>query len=256
MSKIGVFDSGIGGLTVLSQLINRLPGHDFVYFGDNARVPYGNKSERVIQHYSLQATKFLLSHNVDMIVVACNTASALAINQIKEMASGLPVIGMINSSVSDAIKITTNGNIAVIGTESTIASGAYQNKFSMSNIKVTTKSCPLFVPFVEAGMISHPALDLIIDEYLNFLKDEDTLILGCTHYPFLKTSIKKYLPEINIVDTGESAAKLAAQLLGPNNGIGITEYFVSDTPNNFINIAENELGLKITNLQQLNIEEW
>lgn len=254
--KIGVFDSGLGGLTVLSQLMDHIPSADFVYFGDNARVPYGNKSEKMVKHFSLQAAHFLLSKNVDMIVVACNTASALALDLIKSSVK-VPVIGMIQPAVDATATQSKNKKVLVIGTESTIASGTYQSRLIKRGISVSTKACPLFVPFVEAGITEHKALDLIIEEYLSDFKDEDTIILGCTHYPFLRASIEKHLKGKKIIDTGEAASKIISNQISENKTlIGTTDFYLSDKANNFINIAEEKLGLRINNLQQIDIEEW
>lgn len=258
IGPIGVFDSGLGGLTVLSQLLKHLPGEEYIYFGDNARVPYGTKSEKMILHFSEQAVNFLLSKGANFIVVACNTSSAIALQHLKSKFPDIGFIGMIEPAVSGAVETSKNKNIGVIGTEATINSNAYQrslNKFHPNNIY--TKACPLFVPFVESGITSHGALDLMIEEYLSELKDKmDTLILGCTHYPYLKESIQKYLPDVNIIDTGEQAAIELNNNNSDQKGISKIDYYLSDKPNNFINIANDKLNLKINNLEQIDIESF
>lgn len=256
MSKIGVFDSGLGGLTVLKNLIEQHQDTDFIYLGDNARVPYGNKSEATIIKYSEQAVEFLLSKGVHTIVIACNTSSAIALDYLNNKFEDVNFIGMIKPAVKGALNLTKNKNIGVIGTQATINSKSYLKEIAeYGEYKVLTKATPLFVPFVEAGMISHKAVDLIIEEYLAEFKGEiDTLILACTHYPFLIEGIRKYLGDtVNIIDTGYYAS-LELKDYEKLNSRKI-EYFVTDEPNNFISIAENNLNIKISNIKKIEIEE-
>jgi glutamate racemase len=256
MSKIGVFDSGLGGLTVLKNLLEHHQETDFIYLGDNARVPYGNKSEATIIKYSEQAVEFLLSKGVHTIIIACNTSSAIALEYLNNKFKDVNFIGMIKPAAKGAVNLTKSKKIGVIGTQATINSKSYLKEIAKyGEYKVLTKATPLFVPFVEAGMISHRAVDLIIEEYLSEFKGEiDTLILACTHYPFLIEGIRKYLGDsVNIIDTGYYAS------LELNNYYKISnrkiEYFVTDEPNNFISIAENNLKIKIDNIQKVSVGE-
>lgn len=256
MSKIGVFDSGLGGLTVLKHLIEHHQDTDFIYLGDNARVPYGNKSETTIIKYSEQVVEFLLSKGVHTIVIACNTSSAIALDYLKKKFPEVKFIGMIEPAVKGAISLTQNNQIGVIGTQATIKSNSYLKEISKyGDYQVFTKATPLFVPFVEAGMINHKAVDLIIEEYLAEFKGEiDTLILACTHYPFLIEGIKSFMGSgINIIDTGFYASKELQDITSSSDRK--IDYYVTDEPNNFISVAENNLNIKIDNIQKVNVGE-
>jgi glutamate racemase len=261
-SPIGVFDSGIGGLTVLKQLIRILPYENYVYFGDTARVPYGNKSETTVKQYSEECTNFLLSKNVKLIVIACNTVSSVALQTVIKEAGNIPVIGMIVPAATAAVRATINGNIGVIGTRATIQSGAYSQTIKElandKNVNVFSQECPLFVPLVEEGLIHHPATKMIADEYLNNLINEniDTLVLGCTHYPMLAQLIREIVPnEINQIDSGEFAAVSALRLLADksllqeekNDNIlkHNIKFYVTDYPNHFYSQSQNFLGFTI-----------
>lgn len=256
LSKIAVFDSGLGGLTVLKQFLEHHPNHDYVFFGDNARVPYGNKSQKMINHYTEQAIRFLLTHKPDLITIACNTASAYAIENAKSIAGNIPVIGMIQPVVEFIKSNDRLKKIGVIGTQATVSSSAYPNALNgTKNIK--SIACPLFVPYVESDMIEHKSMDLVIEHYLKDLKEFDALILACTHYPFLKKKIKEYLPNIEIIDTGYAAAlKVKENSLGALNKNKEIKYFLSDDANNFIKIAEKYLDLEINNLEIIDIEKY
>jgi glutamate racemase len=255
MSRIGIFDSGLGGLTVLKQFLKHLPNNEYIYFGDNARVPYGNKSKKMVEHYSVQAVRFLKSKSVDLIVVACNTASANALESIQKEAGEIKVIDMISPSILHVQNLGLK-SIGLIGTESTIDSGAYQSKLIGKSIQVKTQACPLFVPFVEAGLTDHSALEIIIKEYLENLTQIDGLILGCTHYPLLSKSIKNHINEVKIIDTGEAAAFYANSLNIPKSKSPNMEFYVSDKPNKFIKIAIEKLDLQIDNIQEIDIETY
>jgi len=218
-APIGVFDSGIGGLTALRQLINRMPNEKYIYLGDTARVPYGNKSESTIKQYAAECADFLLEHNVKMIIIACNTASALAYDTVKRLAKNVPVIEMIKPACTSAVQQSVNGKIGVIGTKSTIRSAAYEQEISkhsaFDNIRVFSEPCPLFVPIVEEGLVQHAATKLIAQDYLERLIDSniDTLIMACTHYPFLTPVFKEILPDVKLIDTGAEAAIIAKNIL-------------------------------------------
>lgn len=230
---IGVFDSGIGGLTVLRRLLELLPDERYVYLGDTARVPYGNKSIDTVQRYALECVDFLITHNVKMIVVACNTASALALDVIRQHTE-VPVVGMIRPAAEDALNHSTSGKIGVIGTRATIASNAYAMAIQEiadqradvtdgthrrePKIEVVSRPCPLFVPLAEEGWIDTPATELIAETYLQplILQDVDTLVLGCTHYPLLSDLLARMMPAVHLVDCGFAAARVAASILGVN----------------------------------------
>jgi glutamate racemase len=253
--KIGVFDSGLGGLTVLKQFLEHHPNKEYIYLGDNARVPYGNKSSSTVKNYSEQATRFLVSRNVDAIVIACNTSSAEAMEEIKIIAAGRPVIGMIEPAARSAFAKSKNKKIGIIGTRGTIKSGAYSDKLKSldSAVQVFERACPLFVPFAEEGQTSSEALKLVAEEYLQeFISlGIDTLILGCTHYPFLRKIISELLPNVKIIDTGESAALHAKELFADSssnnnhNSKAQCVFFATDEPSHFIKVAREHLNLDI-----------
>lgn len=255
MGKVGVFDSGLGGLTVLKHLIIDHPNDDFIYLGDNARVPYGNKSDSTIIKYSEQAVEFLLKNGVNTIVIACNTSSAIALDELKREFEEINFIGMIKPAAKAAVSVSQSKSIGVIGTQATIKSQSYLREIkSFGEYNVVTKATPLFVPFVESGMIKHKAVDLIIEEYLSEFKGNiDTLILACTHYPFLIEGINNFFEnKVNIIDTGYYSSKeLAGNKYLKDRKI---EYYVTDEPNNFISIAENNLNLRIDNIKTVDLE--
>lgn len=251
---IGVFDSGVGGLTVLRHLIHRMPNEEFVYLGDTARVPYGNKSQETIRHYTRQCVNFLLGFDVKAIVIACNTASALALDLAREI-SPVPIIGMIHPAAATAVNQTKNGKIGIIGTRATIGSHAYEHaiagyaKSLDKHIEVFAKACPLFVPLAEEDFGEHPSAQLIAQEYLSdFLeKGIDTLVMGCTHYPLLKNLIGITLPGISLIDCGESATTELAEILHtPRQEISavkpVIRLFTTDTVHSFSSIAERCIG--------------
>lgn len=258
-SPIGVFDSGIGGLSVLKQFIRFLPYEKYVYLGDTARVPYGNKSKDTVIEYSKQCVNYLLSHDVKLIVVACNTASSNALEEIKAM-TDIPVIGMIVPAAQAALRITLNNKIGVIGTRATINSKSYErtiNELSNKEIQVFSEPCPLFVPIVEEGWIRHKATRLIAEEYLASLTNHnvDTLVLGCTHYPLLSELIKEIMPSINLIDSGEHSSVSAIRILG-EAGLLAEEredynikhdikFYVTDVQTIFYDVSKLFLGFEI-----------
>ncbi len=254
-NSIGVFDSGIGGLTVVRQLIELLPHENIVYFGDTARVPYGNKSAEVVREYAAQDTKFLLSRNVKLIVVACNTASAVAMDVVQAHSTTVPTIGVIEPTAKEAARLAGSRGVGVIGTLSTINSSAYTTALKKidGKLKVMTQACPLFVPLAEEGLFDHPATDLLAREYLSqFSGKVDVMILGCTHYPLLRGSISRALgSEVKLVDAGEATAKSVYELLSttkmvnPQKSKPLYEFYVSDFPQKFNEIAERFLGRKL-----------
>lgn len=248
---IGVFDSGIGGLTVVRQLVKLLPNENIVYFGDTARVPYGNKSAEVVREYSVQDARFLLTKNVKLIVVACNTASAVAMDVVRAHSTEL-TIGVIEPTAKEALRFARSKAVGVIGTLSTISSCAYSAALRRINedVKVITQACPLFVPLAEEGLFDHAATDILAREYLSpFMGKIDVLILGCTHYPLLRSSISRVLGnEVRLIDAGEATAKAVNELLTNTNMLNPQkskpryEFYVSDFPQKFNEIAERFLG--------------
>ncbi len=264
-NPIGVFDSGIGGLTVVKRIRQYLPNENIIYFGDTARVPYGNKSNSTVTEYAREITEFLLKKNVKIIVVACNTVSSVAIDYLKSH-YGVPIIGMIEPGAKMALHSTRNGKIGVIGTYATVNNHAYKKKLSeiSADARVFEKACPLFVPLAEEGMSGHPATKLIAEDYLKELqKNEiDTLILGCTHYPILIEPIQETVgKKVKLIDSGIAAALevekyLAGRgLLNDSNNIGRLELYVSDVQTKFKEVAELFLGASLENLFKVSLEE-
>ena len=252
--SIGVFDSGIGGLTVVKALMKKLPNESITYFGDTARVPYGSKSSEVVQEFAIQDTKFLVEQGVKIVVVACNTASAVAMEVLKEKFE-IPMLGMILPGAHKAEKISKNRKIGVIGTIATIASQSYSKAlFELdSTLEISSKACPLFVPLAEEGWVDHQATHIIAEEYLAELRYQhiDTLILGCTHYPVLKKTIQRVIGKnVFLVDSGEAAALEVKDLLKEKNLLNDSgtpphyKFFVSDVPQKFRMLGQIFLGKK------------
>lgn len=252
---IGVFDSGIGGLTVVRALSRRLPHENIIYFGDTARVPYGPKSPLVVREYAAQDTDFLLGHDVKMVVVACNTVSAVALDVVKKKA-GVPIIGVILPGAKAAASASTRRRIGVIGTVATIHSEAYVHALRQidGTIQTFSQACPLFVPLAEEGWIDHKVTQMVAKEYLFPLALEkvDTLILGCTHYPVLRGAIQKAVdPHVTLIDSGDAAAGEVERVLdqdglrNPSLHAPNLQFFVSDLPAKFSEVGERFLGQKM-----------
>jgi glutamate racemase len=250
-----VFDSGIGGLTVVRALMQRLPHENLIYFGDTARVPYGPKSPQVVKEYAAQDTEFLLRHDVKMIVVACNTVSSVALEVVQRHAK-LPVVGVIVPGARAAVEASRKKRIGVIGTVGTIASNAYTNAIRQLDPSATVigQPCPLFVPLAEEGWIDHRVTEMIAKEYLFPLKLQkiDTLVLGCTHYPILGKVIGSALEETAVlIDSGEAAAQEVERVLAergmrnPSAQKANVQFYVSDIPYKFTEIGERFLGQKL-----------
>ncbi len=261
---IGVFDSGIGGLTVVKRISSNLPTEDIVYFGDTARVPYGSKSNSTVIEYSVQDAKFLINKNVKAIVVACNTSSSVALDDLRKIFN-VPVIGMIEPGSRAALKTTKNGRIGVIGTRATVGNNAYSNQIKKFNadVKVFEKACPLFVPLAEEGWIKHKATYDIAEEYLKELREKeiDTLVLGCTHYPILSEVIQDVIGNnVNLIDSGIASAEVVKfeldrfDLHTNKSSIGNQEFFVSDIPVKFKEVAELFLGKEISEVKKIDLE--
>ena len=249
---IGVFDSGIGGLTVLKHLARRLPHERFVYLGDTARVPYGNRSDETVRLYALQCARFLEQHNVKLIVVACNTVSAVAIDHLREHSS-VPVIGVIEPAAAEANLQTSSKRIGVIGTRATIGSDAYGRAVTRhaSDVVVHSRACPLFVPLVEEGWLDTAATKAIAEEYLRPLMAQniDTLVLGCTHYPLLAPLLQELIPTVHLVDCGACTAEEAARILnvegGSSTSIPRMDLYVTDVTPTFASVARPFLGMPV-----------
>jgi glutamate racemase len=261
---IGVFDSGIGGLTVLKALVEELPGEAFVYFGDTARVPYGTKSASVVKQFSLQNSLFLLKQEVKLIVVACNTASATALEFLKSRLS-LPLVGVIEPGAKAAIKCGADRPIGIIGTRSTIESGAYQRELQRQNpqAKFIAQACPLFVPLVEEGLTEGIIAQKVVEHYLSGLKRVQiaSLILGCTHYPLLKEIIADYLgSQVYIIDSASSTAEAVEfelrerDLLSSGTEGGGIKFFASDVSANFIEISRRFFGGELPAVEKVEFE--
>ena len=254
---IGIFDSGLGGLTVVKSFQKLLPNESIVYFGDTARVPYGIKSKNLVLQYSIKITKFLIKQNAKLIIVACNTATAMALNELREKFIDVPIIGVIDPGVKKAVSITKTNNIGVIGTIATINSKAYYQSIKTlnSNIKIYSKACPLFVPFVEEGLLKGKAISEVVKYYLNdFEHKVDTLILGCTHYPLLKEAISNVTKDIVLIDSAYVVANSAKdilskhKLLNEKNNQGLLLCYVTDLPMKFDELGNIFLGSKINSV--------
>jgi glutamate racemase len=262
---IGVFDSGIGGLTVVKRLASVLPKESIVYFGDTARVPYGSKSNSTVVEYSIQNTNFLLHKNVKAVVVACNTASSIAIPDLREKFN-VPVIGVILPGADMASRETKNRRVGVIGTRATISNKAYSKAIKEidNKIEVFEKSCPLFVPIAEEGWTHHKATYEIAEEYLKELREKeiDTLVLGCTHYPILADVIQDVIGKnVKLIDSGIATAEVVRNEINRigletnSDVLGNLDLYVSDIPTTFKQVAELFLGQKINDVLKVDIEE-
>ena len=258
---IGVFDSGIGGLTVVRALMKQLPRENIVYYGDTARVPYGTKSPQVIREYAAQDADFLVSQGIKMLVVACNTVSAVALDIVQKRAR-VPVVGVIIPGARAAVSATRKKRVGIIGTSATVNSGAYTNAVRQidEEVQVFARACPLFVPLAEEGWIDHQVTMLVAKEYLFPLTLEkvDTLILGCTHYPVLRSSIAAVLDSrITLIDSGAAAALEVERVLdeqdirNPSKQKPNLQFFVSDLPAKFSEIGERFLGQKMGRVRRV-----
>jgi glutamate racemase len=256
---IGVFDSGIGGLTVVRALMHQLPHESLLYFGDTARVPYGNKSPETVRRYSREILDFLLGRDVKLVVVACNTASAHALEELRRVAP-VPVEGVIEPGARAAVAASASGRIGVIGTAGTVASGAYARAIEAADgrVAVTAQACPLFVPLVEEGWLDHAATRLIAEEYLAPLRAKaiDTLVLGCTHYPLLKPLLASLLgPSIALIDSADETAAAVARALAastlhaPAGATGHAHFVVSDDPKRFVRVGKMFLGERVKDVE-------
>lgn len=266
---IGVFDSGLGGLSAVKEFLHILPNEKIIYFGDTGRVPYGNRSNSTISKYAFQDTRFLLEHNVKLVVAACGTVSSVAGDALRAKLD-IPYTGVVNPTAFAAAEKTKNKKIGVIGTAATIGSHSYKNRLQKLNpeFEVFELACPLFVPLVENGFIGQDdqITRLVVKRYLSELKEQsiDTLILGCTHYPLLSGAIQDYMGSgVALVDSGYETALYSAKILKENNLLNDNkatqnpEFFVSDTPDDFQNIAGLFLGRDMEHtVTQIDIESY
>ena len=261
---IGIFDSGLGGLSALREVRRLLPNEDIVYFGDTGRVPYGSRSRETIIKYALQDMNFLMSMNVSAVLIACGTVSSTAIDIIREKYPHIPIIGVVDSAAREAAGLTKNKKVGVIATETTIGSRSFEKKLKENDpsLEVIQTACPLFVPLVENGFIERgdPVVRLVAERYLAEIMESgaDTLILGCTHYPIIAGTISDVLPGVNIVSSSKTAAAELASLIPRTAGnVGRTEYFVSDEPYGFEKTASIFLETPlIDRVTRINIEKY
>jgi glutamate racemase len=226
---IGVFDSGVGGLTVLQALRRRMPGHDFVYLGDTARVPYGRKPPEMVVEFAEGIAAFLCGLGVEGLVVACNTASAVALPNLAERCQ-VPVWGVIDPGVSAAARVTRTGSVGVIGTKATIGSGAYQRRLEVRGVRVWAQACPMLVHAVEEGLADSAEAELLVRHYLKGRPEIDTLILGCTHYPLLRPAIQRIVgDDVTLVDSAEATADAVGGSMadGSRSGEGLVIHYVT-----------------------------
>jgi glutamate racemase len=268
--RIGVFDSGFGGLTVLRELVTLIPNADYLYFGDTARLPYGSKSATTVARYAVGATHYLEHHGAEMLVVACNTATALALDEISTSAH-VPVIGVVEPGAERAASSTRSRKVAVVATEATVSSHAYFKALQKRGVEAKEKACPLLVPLVEEGWIDHPVTEQVARIYLQetFADDfefADVLLLGCTHYPLLKPLLRRVAaPHVAIVDSAESTAKVVADKLkidplttGANEerrNSPRLRFFATDSVDKFRRLGATFLGHAIAEVQHVDLKE-
>jgi glutamate racemase len=259
VSRIGIFDSGVGGLTVQRAVLEALPGADTIYLGDTARVPYGTKSAETVTQYSLRNARFLARHGIEVLVVACNTASAVALPALRAELD-VPVIGVVEPGARVAARASRTGRIGIIGTQGTVASGAYQAaiKRERADAEVIAQACPLFVPLAEEGW-TDPAdeiLRAVVRRYLGPLREAavDTLVLGCTHYPLLGPAIAAELPGVTLVDSAAAVAGELRERLGAGEGRDAAHrFFVTDAPERFLAVAGRFLGRPVLGAEHVDV---
>ena len=267
---IGVFDSGVGGLTVLRALLDRIPDADYLYFGDTARLPYGSKSAATVAHYAVGAVHYLQEHGAELLVIACNTATALALDRITAQSS-VGVVGVVEPGAEAAAKASTQRRVVVIGTEATVASHAYRRALETRNVVAREKACPLFVPLVEEGWIEHPVTEQVARIYLDEAfagdnRDADVLVLGCTHYPLIKPLLRRLVPQkVTIVDSADSTAHAVADRLqiAPLHPATDPErrteprlkFFATDSAEKFQSMGTRFLGHPVEHVVHVDLKE-
>ena len=267
--KIGVFDSGVGGLTVLRALVDRIPEADYLYFGDTARLPYGSKSAATVAHYAVGAVRYLQDQGAELLVIACNTATALALDEIKS-AAGVEVIGVIEPGAEAAAAASRKRKVVVIGTDATISSQAYRRALEARQVAVREKACPLFVPLVEEGWVEHSVTEQVARIYLSEAfsddaSDADVLVLGCTHYPLIQPLLRRVAPDhIAIVDSAESTAQDVVRQLqvgtlpstkGERRSSPGLRFFATDSAEKFKKMGTRFLGLPVENVVHVDLKE-
>ena len=267
--KIGVFDSGVGGLTVLRALVERIPDADYLYFGDTARLPYGSKSAATVAHYAVGAVRYLQDQGAELLVIACNTATALALDEIKS-AAGVEVIGVIEPGAEAAAAASRKRKVVVIGTEATISSHAYRRALEALKVAAREKACPLFVPLVEEGWVEHPVTEQVAKIYLaeafsDDASDADVLVLGCTHYPLIKPLLRRVAPDhIAIVDSAESTAQDVVRQLqvgtlpstkSERRSPPGLRFFATDSAEKFRKMGTRFLGLPVEDVVHVDLKE-
>jgi len=263
-SPIGLFDSGVGGLTVFREVSRILPRERLIYLADTARVPYGNRSKETIIRYTLETIPFWEEQNIKLLIVACHTASSHALTLLQENLS-IPVIGVIQSGVQKILATTTRGPIGIFATKSTIESGVYQTAISAErpDIQLFSVECPLFVPLVEEGFLNHPATTLIAEHYLQHLQDQhlETALLACTHYPLIRLVIQSVLgSSVALIESAEPTAIAAKTYLEKNNLLNTSfpsnpEFYVTDAPEKFVKLAKYFLSQEVFSLKKIRIQE-
>jgi glutamate racemase len=269
--NIGVFDSGFGGLTVLKALLELIPDADYIYFGDTARLPYGSKSVETVARYAVEAAHYLEAHGAELLVIACNTATALALDRIIA-AAHVPVVGVVEPGAEAAASVSRNKKVVVIGTEATISSHAYRKALESRGLNAREKACPLLVPLVEEGWVEHPVTEQVARIYLGEafaegFHDADALVLGCTHYPLLKPLLHRVAPShVSIVDSAESTARAVADRLEKllpltravheeRRSLPRLKFFATDSVEKFRRLGERFLGHAIEDVQHVDLKE-
>jgi len=266
LPSIGVFDSGFGGLTVLKALLELIPGANYLYFGDTARLPYGSKSAETVAKYAVEAARFLNQQGTQMLVVACNTATALALGKISQAVS-IPVIGVVEPGAQRAAAASQNRKAVVIGTEATISSRAYLKALQNLGVEAREKACPLLVPLVEEGWIEHPVTEQIARIYLgeafaDGFESADVLVLGCTHYPLIKPLLRRLAPpHVSVVDSAESTAQVVKGLRpqsssqSEEHGSPSLKFFATDSVEKFQRLGERFLDRPIKDVEHVDLRE-
>ena len=268
--SIGVFDSGFGGLTVLKELIAQYPNADYHYFGDTARLPYGSKSVETVAKYAVEASQFLEHQGADLLVIACNTATALALDRITK-AAHVPVVGVVEPGAEQASTASKNRRVVVVGTEATVTSHAYKKALEARGVEVKEKACPLLVPLVEEGWVEHPVTQEVAQIYLNEafadgFREADVLVLGCTHYPLIKPVLRRVAPDhVSIVDSAHSTASVVARKLRDKTGPPSTQsasphatglrFFATDSVEKFRRLGPRFLGHLVENVEHVDLKE-
>jgi glutamate racemase len=270
-ATIGVFDSGVGGLTVLKSLVERIPDADYLYFGDTARLPYGSKSAQTVAHYAVGAAHYLEEHGAQMLVIACNTATALALDEIRK-AAHVPVVGVVEPGAHAAAQVTRNKRVVVIGTDATVRSHAYHRALASLGVDAREKACPLLVPLVEEGWIEHPVTEQVVRIYLgeafvDGFSDADVLVLGCTHYPLIKPLLRRVSPpHVTIVDSADSTAEAvgrhlaveplaSSQVVEERRAVSRLRFFATDSAEKFRALGRQFLAHPVEDVVHVDLME-